>query len=126
MKKFAILFAAGALLGAVHFALAHEGHEDGNEEKAEAQTIKGEIVDLMCYIDHGAMGEKHADCATVCIKSGGPVGIVTSDGEAYLVIGQHEPINKQLIPFAGKTITLKGKVVERGGMRMIENSEIVK
>ena len=31
------------------------------DEKAPApktQTVKGEIVDLMCYLDHGAKGEK--------------------------------------------------------------------
>ena len=33
----------------------------GAEEKAatETQTIKGEVVDLMCYLDHGAKGDKH-------------------------------------------------------------------
>lgn len=93
---------------------------------AEAETIKGEVVDLMCYLDHGAKGAKHADCAQMCIKSGGPVGILTADNKLYLVIGEHKPINDQLAPLAAKTVTLKGKVVERDGMKMIENAEIVK
>ena len=37
---------------------------------------------MMCYIDHNAMGEKHASCGEKCIKGGAPVGIV-SDGKAY-------------------------------------------
>ena len=48
------------------------------DEKAPApstETIKGEIVDLMCYIDHGAKGEKHKGCAEKCIKGGGPVRV---------------------------------------------------
>jgi hypothetical protein len=93
---------------------------------AETKTVKGEVVDLMCYLDHGAKGAKHAECAETCIKSGGPVGILTSDNQLYLIIGEHKPINDQLAPLAAKTITVKGKVVERDGMKMIENAEIVK
>jgi hypothetical protein len=42
------------------------------------------------------------------------------------VVGDHKPMNNKLAPLAGKTITLKGKVVERNGMKMIENAEIEK
>ena len=94
------------------------------EQATEPQTIKGEIVDLMCYLDHGAKGEKHKGCATKCIESGGPVGLLSGD-HLYLVIGDHAPMNKELAPKAGQEVTLKGKVVERHGMRMIEKAEIV-
>ena len=110
---------------------AHEGHDHSkpdDKDKLSAgsnRQITGEIVDLMCYVDHGAMGEKHAECAATCVKSGGPVGIV-SDGKAYLVVGEHKPINDQLGDFCGKTVTLKGKLAERGGMAMLENAEMVK
>ncbi len=92
----------------------------------ETQTVKGEIVDMMCYLDHGAKGEKHADCAQTCIKSGGPVGLLTSDNQLYLVIGEHKPMNDKLAEYAAKTVTLKGKVVERNGVKMIENAEVQK
>ncbi len=94
------------------------------EDSGQTQTITGEVVDLMCYLDHGARGEKHKSCAEKCIKSGGPVGLLTSDGQLYLVIGEHKPMNKELAAKAADTITLKGKVVERNGMKMIENAEI--
>jgi hypothetical protein len=35
-------------------------------------------------------------------------------------------MNAELAEYAGKTITLKGKVAERGGIAMIENAELVK
>jgi hypothetical protein len=92
----------------------------------ETKTVKGEVVDLMCYLDHGAKGAKHADCAQTCIKSGGPVGILTADNQLYLVIGEHKPMNDQLASLAAKTITVTGKVVERNGMKMIENTQIEK
>jgi len=93
---------------------------------AESVTVKGEVVDLACYLGHGATGEKHADCATTCIDSGLPVGLKTEDGKTYIVIGEHKPINKELAKLAGKTVTLKGKVSERDGMRLLANAEIVK
>jgi hypothetical protein len=35
-------------------------------------------------------------------------------------------MNDELAEYAGKTITVKGKVAERDGISMIENAEIVK
>ena len=109
------------------FAFAHE-HEQGKEklDAGASKEVTGEIVDLMCYIDHSATGDKHAACGTKCIKGGGPVGIVENGSKAYLVVGEHKPINDQLAESCGKTITLKGKIAERGGMTLLENAEIVK
>jgi len=91
---------------------------------AKTQTLKGEIVDLMCYLDHGAKGEKHKGCAERCIKAGGPVGLLRGN-QLYLVVGDHQPMNEELAPKAAQTVTLKGKVVERHGMKMIENAQLV-
>jgi hypothetical protein len=104
-----------------------QGHEEGKQDLTAAaeKTVTGEVVDLMCYVDHGAIGDKHAGCGTKCIKGGGPVGLV-ENGKAYLVVGAHKPINDELADSCGKTVTLKGKVAERGGMVMLENAEVVK
>lgn len=100
-------------------------HEHG-DDAAGSKEVTGEVVDMMCYVDHNAVGEKHGQsCGAKCVKNGGPVGIV-SDGKAYLVVGEHKPMNDQLAEYCGKTITLKGKMADRGGIAMIENAEIVK
>ncbi len=106
--------------------LAHEGHEHGEHDQAATQTIKGEVVDMACYLDHNATGEKHADCAKKCISMGLPVGIKAEDGKTYLIIGEHKPINNQLADLAAKTIIVRGKVTSRDGVYMIENAEIVR
>jgi hypothetical protein len=99
----------------------------GNARAAgELVTVKGEVLDMACYLDHGAHGEKHAECAATCISSGLPVGIKGEDGKTYLLIGEHKPLNSVLAEFAGKTITVKGKFVSRDGVNMIENAEIQK
>jgi hypothetical protein len=110
-----------AALATAPLALAEEKAAD----TAATKEITGEIVDMMCYIDHNAMGEKHAGCGEKCIKGGAPVGIV-SDGKAYIVVGAHKPMNDELAPLAGKTVTLKGKLATNGGVSMLENAEIVK
>jgi hypothetical protein len=42
------------------------------------------------------------------------------------VIGAHKPLNDELAPLAAKQVTLKGKVVTRDGINLLENAEIVK
>ncbi len=96
-----------------------------DQSSGTEQTLTGEVVDLMCYLDHGAKGEKHQSCAQTCIKNGGPVGLLSND-QLYLVVGEHKPINDQLASKAAQTVTLKGKVVERHGMKMIENAQLQK
>jgi hypothetical protein len=125
--KIAVAVSFSAALAFSPLALADE-HEHGKEslDAVAGKTVTGEVVDMMCYVDHNAIGEKHGQsCGAKCIKGGGPVGIV-SEGKAYLVVGEHKPINDELAEYCGKSITVKGKVAERGGIAMIENAEIVK
>jgi hypothetical protein len=124
VMKIAVAATFIAALTVSPLAIAAENEQGG--DTVASKEVTGEVVDMMCYVDHNAMGEKHGQsCGAKCIKSGGPVGIV-SDGKAYLVVGEHKPMNDQLADYCGKTITLKGKLAERGGMAMIENAEIVK
>ena len=125
--KIAVVATFIAALAVSPLALAQE-HEHGKQDLTAVaeKTVTGEVVDMMCYVDHNAVGEKHGQsCGAKCIKSGGPVGVV-ENGKAYLVVGEHKPMNDQLAEYCGKTVTLKGKMAERGGIAMIENAEIVK
>ncbi len=117
-KSVAVVAAVTGVAAMPYVSLAAE------QSASENKTISGEIVDLMCYLDHGAKGEKHKGCAEKCIKSGGPVGLLSGD-DLYLVIGEHKPMNDELASKAAQTVTLKGKVVEKNGMKMIENAELV-
>ena len=126
------IFIAGLACAPLAIAQEHEHPPSqssgaaGGGDAAASKEVTGEVVDMMCYVDHNAVGEKHGQsCGAKCVKNGGPVGIV-SDGKAYLVVGEHKPINDQLAEFCGKTVTLKGKMAERGGIAMLENAEIVK
>src|SRR5213593_4701698 len=128
LSKLVIITTFVLALSLSPLVFAHDPAEHGKENLSAAagKTVTGEVVDMMCYVDHNAIGEKHGQsCGAKCIKGGGPVGIV-SDGKAYLVVGEHKPINDELAELCGKSITVKGKIAERGGIAMIENTEIVK
>ena len=116
-----ILLLAGAFAGVAPVVVtAADSASDQNV------TVKGEVVDMVCYTDSGASGKDHADCAKTCISEGLPVGLKGEDGKVYLLIGDHKPMNKELVEYAAKTITVKGKGVSRDGVNMIENAEILK
>ena len=92
----------------------------------ETKKIIGEVIDMACYVDHGATGEKHSDCAKKCIISGLPVGLKANDGKTYLLIGEHLPLNADIAQYAAKKITVEGKVVSRDGINLIENAVVQK
>ncbi|HVZ66385.1 MAG TPA: hypothetical protein VG936_17615 [Lacunisphaera sp.] len=115
IRPFVLAFAGASLVTVLSAA----------EAKPEV-TVTGEVLDMACYLDHGAHGAKHADCAKTCINNGLPVGLKTAEGKTYLLIGDHMPANSELAKHAAETITVKGKLVERDGINLLENIEIVK
>ena len=89
------------------------------------QTIQGELVDLACYLDHGAKGEHHKACATRCALRGLPIGLLDKDNKITIVIGVHDkPMNTELAEKMSTTVRLTGKVVSRDGVQMIEVSGV--
>jgi hypothetical protein len=122
-----LLAIAAAAFVAATTLVAHEGHDDKeNLAAGETKKITGEVIDMACYIDHNATGEKHTACAKKCITSGLPVGIKADDGKTYLLIGEHKPLNAELAQYAAKKITVEGKIATRDGIYMIENAVIQK
>ncbi len=111
---------AGTLLLAGSALTAHEEHAGG------AQTLTGEVVDVMCYLSHGAsgLGAGHADCGKKCVLGGLPVAIKVGD-QLYLAVGsKHETANATLAPFVGQMVTVMGEVLERDGQHLIAISQI--
>jgi len=122
-----ILALLAAATGFVLLPLAVRAADDMAMPKSGTEiTVTGEVLDMACYLDHGAHGEKHAECAQKCISSGLPVGLKAADGTTYLLLGEHAPANDMLAPYGGKTVTVKGKFVSRDGINLLENIELVK
>jgi len=107
------------LIAATAFAL----NAVADEMKAEKKpvTLKGEIVDTGCYIGHGAMGEKHKDCATKCISNGMPMGLL-SGKTLYLLTMNHDNPDayNQCKDMASAMVEVTGVVAERNGVKAID------
>lgn len=104
-------------------AVAAESHHAAD---AKTKSVQGELVDMGCFLGHGAKGEGHVSCATKCLAQGMPAGILTSNGTLYLVTLDHDngdPYNS-LKTMAGKQVVITGVVLERSGMKAIEATQV--
>jgi len=81
-------------------------------------VLKGEIVDLACYLMHEGRGDTHVACAQACVKGGAPVGLL-SEGVLYVLFAPHETTApfEEAKRLVGKSATVTGVVHDRGGMR---------
>lgn len=117
-------FSLQAIAGDEHDHDAKAASAEKNEMKAEAKVsnVTGEIVDTGCYMEHGAMGEKHASCATKCIAGGMPMGLLTENGTLYLITMNHDNPDayNKLKEMAAKKVVLTGMTAERSGMKSID------
>ena len=116
-------------------AWAHSEHEEhcAAAESASAapaapaeESLTGEVVDVFCYLSHGAegLGAKHAGCAKKCIKGGLPVAIKVGDQLYLASMADHTAANAQLADLAATQVTVRGQVMERDGQHLIAISQI--
>lgn len=89
---------------------------------AKTGTWTGEVLDAGCYIGHGAMGAKHAECGLKCAASGMPLMLLTKDAKAILLTPNHDNPDAygQLKTMVGSMATVTGTLAERGGVRGID------
>jgi hypothetical protein len=123
MKRITMLLPVLLVCVATTRGMATDGHAGMKMEAAgPPKTISGELVDMGCYMGHGAKGAGHIACATKCINGGMPMGLLTSDGKLYLLTMNHDnadPYNK-IKEYAGKTVAVTGAMMERSGMKAID------
>lgn len=120
MKK---LLALVTILGLVIAVGAYAKGETGHSTAAaKTMTWTGEILDAGCYIGHGAMGAKHAECALKCAANGMPLMLMMKDGKAVLLTPNHDNPDayNQLKTMAGSVATVTGTMAERGGVKGID------
>jgi hypothetical protein len=115
-----ILAMAFFVFGALAYAAEHAGH--GATAAAAGKTVTGEIVDLSCYLGHGAKGSGHKECAANCIASGGPMGLLTTKGTLYVLTMNHDNADafNQAKKFAGDRVKVTGPVTMRNSTRALE------
>jgi hypothetical protein len=113
MKKRNALLLAAAVAVALLPALAHAADKDS--------TVKGEILDMGCYMTHDGQGAEHAGCAVKCVKGGQPMGLKGADGAVYLLLADHGDSSafEKAKDLAGKNVEVSGEVASKDGMKAI-------
>lgn len=89
--------------------------------KTGTQTITGEVLDMSCYMDHGAMGQSHKKCAEGCLKKGLPAGILGSNGQVYILLEDHDASDayKAALKHAAENVSITGNVVIKNGVQSL-------
>ena len=96
------------------------------EPTGEKVTLKGEVVDLWCYLEGGDHGAEHKACGTACAKAGNPIGLVTEKGEVFVMMGieDHQAGKAVLIDKMAETVTIEGTLVKKGGTQVVYVSKV--
>ena len=118
MKLRMLKLAVPALLLIAIFAIADTG---------QSMTIKGYVLDSACAFTKGLKKPVSAECAIACAKAGSPLVILTTNGTIYWPIADTTPStsqNDKLLEYAGKQVTVSGKVFQRGGSTAIVISKV--
>lgn len=99
----------------------HE-HDHAHEMGVQKMTIKGELVDSLCYVTMNATGAGHKQCAIACAKAGIPISILEDGtGKLYTVLPKEDKTGypESVINRMGEGVTLKGDLYENGGNRYV-------
>ncbi len=126
MRLIKILSLVLISLGCITLACAQG---DTPKKAANDVEMKGEIVDLKCYLGsaYKAQGEKHKECAVMCIKDGLPAGfLVDSTKELYVLVPKAGMSggNEEMAQYAGESVKLTGMVLKRGTQSMFLYTKI--
>ncbi len=128
IRKFG-LFAGILALGLASTNLGHAA------ASAKSVQIKGEVIDTWCFFsgvmggEDAVIGTAHHTCALWCAAGGIPVGVLTEDGDVYMVLKyEGEDILEQsdnIMEVQSDTITAKGMHYVRDGVNYLIVEKVV-
>lgn len=87
-----------------------------------AIELRGEVVEIGCYLRDGSRGEGHKACALTCLKHGGQLGIVEDGSGTLYPLAGKEPatdpsaaVREQIAAH----VAVRGRLYERAGSRVL-------
>ena len=115
-RKILTGLAMAALLLLPASSRAAQSHSHGEEF-----SVRGEVLDMACYVGHGGRGADHAPCALKCARGGQPLGLLAADGTIYLLFADHADATafNQTKELAGKSVEVRGALASRSGLKGI-------
>ena len=120
------VFGVGALVAQDKMKEGKADKKIGSKEKST--TVKGEVVDVSCYLAHGekGMGEGHKGCAEACAKAGSPLGILSA-GKLYVSVLPDDHSagpNAKLMDHIGHQVEATGIVRSHAGVNGIMITDV--
>ena len=117
------------LVLAAAFAVSATAQSQDAKSTSNNVSITGEIIDVKCYTTGmmGGRGPEHEDCAIACIKGGLPVGVVDEKtGDVYTIVPAKgtKGANEALLKFVAKKVKIEGKLLEKGGNKILAYSSV--
>ena len=104
------------------WAQGEHGHDHAHEMGVQEITIKGELVDSLCYVAMASKGPGHKQCAIDCAKAGIPISMLEDrTGKLNTVLPKEDKTGypASVISKMGEKVTLKGDLYENGGNRYV-------
>ena len=93
--------------------------------KGQEVKVKGEIIDLWCYLQGDNHGQDHKNCSTKCANMGNPIALLDeAKNETYILAGRtdyqvtHE-VRDELIKRMNETVTVTGTLVKRDNTQLL-------
>jgi hypothetical protein len=90
--------------------------------ESPSATIRGYVLDSACAFTKNLKKPISSECAVACAKAGSPLVILADNATIYWPISDATPAqgqNDRLMGFAGKRVTVTGKVYQRGGSHAV-------
>ncbi|HEU4723660.1 MAG TPA: hypothetical protein VFU59_00035 [Candidatus Eisenbacteria bacterium] len=92
------------------------------KKEAKLQSWTGEVVDLGCYMGHGAKGEGHKECGLKCVSNGMPMGLVVGGNKVYVLTLNHDNGDafNACKTMVSQQVKIGGTLNTKGGIQSIE------
>ncbi len=91
--------------------------------------LKGEIIDLGCYISHDGYGKKHKICALECSKNGVPLALLENKTKKiYMIVttGHGENPYAEPLKFIADQVEVEGAIATKNGTTVLMITSIKK
>ncbi len=101
---------------------------DAQQQAPQEITLTADVIDLSCKVAHNLSGADHRMCAQVCADRGVPLALF-ANGQVYVPVSMEMPgstANAKLREFAEQRVQVKGKVIERAGIKAIVIEQVTK
>lgn len=81
--------------------------------------LVGEVLCMTCYMEKEDQGLAHAGCAESCVKKGGPIGLLTTEKDVYLLIEDQTKKKpyENLRELVADRVKVTGAITQRSGVQ---------